>query len=242
MWDGTKSYPYLITNRYVHSSVPGLRLVDMSCSAETTESMVSGSTCAPGGSQYDNALAFLHSYKGRIALITIGIGGNDVVGCTSRPDAESCFVGGLKSMESNLSAILAGLRGAAGNGVPIVGMNVFDPLLGDWLASGQGRSIATAAAAGLRLLSQTMGRAYAGASMPMADVLGAFRSSDLTDLVNSRWGRVPIAVVRACTLLDIVCHRGSFIGFGDDPNDAGAMVIAHAFERVIGHLDSAQTR
>ena len=40
----------------------------------------------------------------------------------------------------------------------------------------------------------------------------------------------------ACTLLDIVCHQWSLIGYGDDPNDAGAVVIAHAFEKAIGRL------
>ena len=36
MWDETGSFPYLLANRYSHSSVPGLRLVDMSYSGETT--------------------------------------------------------------------------------------------------------------------------------------------------------------------------------------------------------------
>jgi hypothetical protein len=37
MWDGTRSFPYLPAARYSHSSVPGLRLIDMSCYWETTE-------------------------------------------------------------------------------------------------------------------------------------------------------------------------------------------------------------
>jgi hypothetical protein len=136
MWDGTRSFPYLLANRYSRSSVPGLRLIDMSCSGETTESMVLGSTCAPGGSQYDNAISFVNAHHGHIALVTISIGGNDVVPCMSRPGAATCFVNGLARMKSNISTIVAGLRHATGPHVPIVGMNVYDPLLGDWLASG----------------------------------------------------------------------------------------------------------
>jgi hypothetical protein len=235
MWDGTRSFPYLLATKYSHSSVPGLRLVNMSCSGETTESMVTGSTCAPGGSQYDNAVSFLSAHRGHIALITISIGGNDVVPCISETDANTCFVNALSSMKSNISGLVAGLR-SAGPHVQIVGMNVYDPLLGDWLAPGGGRSLAIAAVAGVSLLSKTMGQAYAAESALTADVQGAFHSTDLTHFVRSPWGRVPVAVASACTLLDIVCHTGSLIGFGDDPTNAGAVVIARAFEKAIGRL------
>ncbi len=236
MWDGTRSFPYLLAARYSHSSVPGLRLIDMSCSGETTESMIMGSTCAPGGSQYDNAVSFVHAHRGHIALITISIGGNDVVPCISRPDAATCFVNGLSKMKANISTIVAGLRLATGTHVPIVGMNVYDPFLGDWLAPGTGRSLAAAAETGVDLLSKTMGQAYQAEASPTADVQGAYHSADLTHFVRSRWGRVPVSVANACTLLDIVCQQGSLIGFGDDPNGAGAVVIAHAFEKAIGRL------
>ncbi len=236
MWDGTRSFPYLLANRYSHSSVPGLRLIDMSCSGETTESMVKGSTCAPGGSQYDNAVSFVDAHRGHIALITISIGGNDVVPCMSQPGAATCFVNGLSKMKANISTIVAGLKTATGPDVLIVGMNVYDPLLGDWLAPDTGRSLAVAAVAGVGLLSKTMGQAYQAETTPTADVQGAYHSADLTHFVSSRWGRVPVSVASACTLLDIVCHQGSFIGYGDDPNNAGAVVVARAFEKVIGRL------
>ena len=236
MWDGTRSFPYLLVSHYSHSSVPRLRLIDMSCSGETTESMVTGSTCAPGGSQYDNAVSFVNAHRGHIALVTISIGGNDVVPCMSRPGAATCFTDGLSKMKANISTIVAGLRDATGPHVPIVGMNIYDPLLGDWLAPGTGRSLAVAAVAGVGLLSKTMGQAYHAEASAVADVQGAYHSADLTHFVESSWGRVPVSVASACALLDIVCHRGSLIGYGDDPNDAGAVVIAQAFEKTIGRL------
>jgi hypothetical protein len=115
-------------------------------------------------------------------------------------------------------------------------MNVYDPLLGDWLAPGPGRSLTVAAVAGVGLLDRTMSQAYRAEASPVADVQGAFHSTDLTHFVNSVWGRVPVAVASACALLDIVCHRGSIVGYGDDPNHAGAAVIARAFEKAIGRL------
>jgi hypothetical protein len=213
----------------------------MSCSGETTESMVKGSTCAPGGSQYDNAISFVTAHRGHIALITISIGGNDVVPCMRGPDAATCFENGLPKMKANISTIVAGLRTATGPDVPIVGMNVYDPILGDWLAPGSGRSLALAAIAGVSLLSKTMAQAYRAEAMPIADVQGAYRSADVTHFVRSPWGRVPVAVANACSLLDIVCHRGSFIGYGDDPNQAGAVVVARAFEKAIGRLRSPKS-
>jgi hypothetical protein len=241
MWDGTRSFPYLLANRYSHSTVPGIRLIDMSCSGETTESMVRGSTCARGGSQYDNAVSFVTAHRGHIALITISIGGNDVVPCMSRPNAAACFDNGLSKMKANISTIVAGLRTATGPDVPIVGMNVYDPLLGDWLAPGTGRSLAVAAIAGVGLLSKTMAQAYQAEAVPIADVQGAYRATDLTHFETSPWGRVPVAVANACSWLDIVCHRGALIGYGDDPNRAGAVVVARAFEKVIGRLHSPKS-
>jgi GDSL-like Lipase/Acylhydrolase family len=238
MWDGTGSFPYLLANRYSHSSVPDLRLIDMSCSGETTESMVKGSTCARGRSQYDNAVSFVTAHRGHIALITISIGGNDVLPCMSQTNAGLCFENGLPKMKAHISMIVAGLRAAAGPHVPIVGMNLYDPLLGDWLAPGPGRSLTVAAVAGVGLLDRTMGQAYRAEADPVADIQGAFRSTDLTHFVRSAWGRVPVAVANACTLLDIDCHRGSIVGYGDDPNQAGAVVVARAFEKAIGRLRS----
>jgi hypothetical protein len=77
---------------------------------------------------------------------------------------------------------------------------------------------------------------YGVAASPVADVQSAFESMDMTHFVESKWGRVPVAVDRACTLLDISCHKGQEEGFGDDPDVAGAKVIAKAFELTIGRL------
>jgi len=236
MWDGRRSYPYLIAAYYRAAGLSRLRLVDMSCSGETTSSMISHSTCAPGGSQYRNAVRFLRVHRGAVALVTIGIGGNDVVGCASLTIDTGCLATGLRLMQANLALILAGLRTAAGPAVRFVGMNIYDPLLGNWLAPGAGRALALAAVAAVRRLSNDMDERLAAASMPVANVEGAFDSNDMGRFVSSPWGRVPVAVDRACQLLDITCRAGVVEGFGDDPNDAGAVVIARTFEHVIGVL------
>lgn len=231
MWNGDQSYPDVIVSNHPQDH---LQLVDMACSGETTSSMISGSTCAPGGSQYQNALTFLRLHRRSMALVTIDIGGNDVVGCIDAEDPTTCFTDGLATMQTNLATILAGLRAAAGRRVPIVGMNVYDPLLGDWLAPpGPAKTLATEAIAGLTILNNDMDEVYEAAASPIANVQQAFRVQDMSTMVRSKWGSVPLAVRTACTLLDITCHRGAAEGFGDDPNLAGAVVIARAFDKVI---------
>jgi hypothetical protein len=238
MWDGDRSYPDLLADQYRAGELSRLRLVDMSCSGETTSSMIAHSTCAPGGSQYRNAVGSFRAHRGDVALVTIGVGGNDVVPCAYAGAPASCVANGLKTMQTDLAVILPGLQRAAGPGVRFVGMNIFDPLLGDWLAPGTGRSFALAAVGGVKLLNADMEKSFAATAIPVANVEGAFDSNDLGHFVSSPWGRVPVAVDVACKLLDITCRLGSDEGFGDDPNAAGAVVIAHAFETVIGTLRS----
>ena len=225
------SYPYLIVNR--HPGRP-LQLVNMACSGETTGTMLNGAFCPEGGGQYERALTFLNSHHGSIALITIDIGGNDVGPCIDAADVQACVATSLATMEMNLTLILAGLRSAAGPQVPIVGMDYFNPILGDWLSpSPTDQEYVTESIAGLQLLNSDLGQLYAQVGAPVADVFDAFSTSAMNRTTYSQWGRVPIAVKRSCTLIDITCLPGQTEGNGDDPNAAGAVVIAQAFDRVI---------
>jgi lysophospholipase L1-like esterase len=219
-----KSYPYLIVDRHPHRQ---LQLVNMAVSGETTSSMISGP-------QYAEAIAFLNAHTGHIALITIDIGGNDVGPCIDAPDVQTCVANALVSMESNLTLMLAGLRSAAGPQVPIVGMNYFNPILGDWLsASPFDQTLVTESIAGVQLLNAALEQLYTGAGAKVADVFDAFDSSQMNTLTHSQWGMVPLAVKRACALLNATCRKGEPEGLGDDPTAAGAIVIAHAFAKVI---------
>ena len=236
IWNGNLSFSNIITG-YFQKDVPHLELVNMACGGETTDSMMAGSTCAPGGSQLQNAVAFLRTHQGQVALVTIDIGGNDVVGCVYASDPSACLTQRLVPMKENLSYILDALRLAAGPNIPIVGMNLFDPVLGDWLGPGAPRALALSAGLnGVTVLNQAMDMDYGVADSPVADVQDAFHSKDMTHFVASKWGRVPVAVARACTLLDITCTKGHDENVGDDPDLAGAMVIAKAFEVTIGKL------
>ncbi len=99
-----------------------LRLVKLGCGGETTTTMLLGGSpfCGYAGSQLAAATAFLRAHRGEVALVTIDIGGNDVL----NPQG-----GGVAAIQANLPVILAELREAAGPGVPIVGMTYYSPTL-----------------------------------------------------------------------------------------------------------------
>jgi len=233
VWNGNDSYPNHIAS-YYSPSIPDLELVNLAQSGATTSSMLKG----PNGgasSQQQQAGAFVHAHQGSIALITIDIGGNDILGCiTSATSASTtCIQKAEATMVTNLDSILTGLRQAVGPSVRIVGMTYYDPFLGDWLAGGADRTAAVGSVSLLTQLNSLLSGAYEAAGAQVADVQNAFQSTDLSTTVASAWGQIPIAVEEACTLLDITCRAGQTEGFGDDPNPGGGEVIARAFESTI---------
>lgn len=237
MWNGIDSYPNHIASYYV-ASIPGLELVNLAQSGATSASMLH-TPMGSAGSQQQQAVDFLHAHQGSIALITIDIGGNDILGCVTSATSlsTSCIQEVEAKMVTNLDAILSGLRQAVGPFVRIVGMTYYDPFLGDWLAGGADRAAAVGSVPLLTQLNGLLSDAYEAADAQVADVQDAFRSTDLSTTVASSWGQIPVAVEQACTLLDITCQAGQAEGFGDDPNPAGGDAIAKAFERTIGALN-----
>jgi lysophospholipase L1-like esterase len=224
VWNGKQSYPNLI-QRHLRHKLPHLALRNLAVSGATTESMLRGT-------QYPQARRYLRAHRGHVALITIDIGGNDIVGCAGMggPD-DPCATKARATIKRNIRTMLRGLHRSAPR-VPVVGMTYYDPYLGYWLAGGSYRDLALSTVPGLVELNKLLTKVYGG-SAKTADVEGAFRSTDLDTMVASRWGTVPVAVARACSWLDIVCAPGQPEGFGDDPNEKGAKVIARAFERKI---------
>jgi lysophospholipase L1-like esterase len=230
VWNGTHSYPNLILAHY-QRKLPGLTLNNLAISGESTTSMLQGP-------QYSQALSFLKAHSGHIALITIDIGGNDIVTCAfsiaTVDPGSPCSTQARATIRRNLTAILTGLHAVAPR-VPVIGMSYYDPVLGDWLGGGAFRSLAFASLGSLVILNRELVSLYGGARNT-ADVQGVFRTLDFRHSVASQWGTVPVAVQRACAWLDIQCQAGGPSGFGDDPTDAGAVAIAHAFERKIDRL------
>lgn len=210
---------------------PNLQLVKLGCSGgETTRTMIEGGICAyDHGSQLDEALAFLHAHGKFVAFITIDIGINDFP-CQ---DDVGCVEGGLLTIGANLPDILAQLREAAGPETPIVGMNYYDPILGYWLTGAAGQVIALQSIGIFQYINGVFGTIYGAAYMPIADVMGAFETTNGAPFALPPFGTVPTNVARICQYT-WVC-TGPPYGPNNHANAAGYGVMAQAFATALGH-------
>ncbi len=211
---------------------PGLRLVKLGCSGETTGTMISGRHCAyPAGSQLAAAVRFLRAQAGRVALITIDIAANDPGSCFTLPAGGGdppCAGGPAPSTIANLARILAALRAAAGPKVTIIGMSYYDPELAGWRYGRARRALARRSERFALAYDGTLARVYASAGARMADVAGAFHSADFASLVTvPHLGTMPSNVAAVCqwTWDCAPPPRGP----NKHPNTAGYRQIARAF-------------
>jgi lysophospholipase L1-like esterase len=216
---------------------PALQLVKLGCPHETTATMIHGGTCRyPGGSQLADAVAFLSAHRGHVVLVTIDIGANDPEDCGSQLNLRaitSCIGTDLPGVVSNLDTILARLRAAAGPGVRIVGMSYYLPALAEWLQGTMGQAIARVSERLAAGYNDLLGRTYTSSGARVADVFGAFETSDFGNRTAVPGvGTVPRNVARICqwTWACASPPRGP----NQHANQAGYGVIARAFLSAAG--------
>jgi len=209
---------------------PNLALVKLGCPGETTGTMINGGICDyDHGNQLDEALAFLHAHRQFVAFVSIDIGFNDFPCQTGL----SCVPPGVASIQANLPTILGALREAAGPGIPIVGATIYDPFLAAWLTGPDGRAFAELTVFGAIVpINQMLTGIYGAAGMPVADVEGAFSTTDMTTTVPlPPFGEVPLNVVRICQWT-WVCAPPP-LGPNNHLNAAGYQAMAEAFAVVL---------
>ena len=149
-----------------------LRHVNLGCPGENSDTFISGGLCKfPHGSQLEEALNFLHAHGKFTGLITIDLGANDALPCFFDPtvgDLEKCFLDAVANLADNLEEILGALQQAA-PGVPIVGMNYYNPLL-----------VVDIDTAPLQdALNDKLQEVYGTRGIPVADVAEAFSTGSL---------------------------------------------------------------
>ena len=196
-----QGYPDLVYATLL-ASHPALRLVRLGCPGETTKTMMHGGICHySAGSQLAAATAFLRAHRGHVFLVTIDIGANDLEDCGNRPSLTqlaSC-IGQLPKATANVAAILASLRAAAGPGVRIVGMNYYLPALAEWRSGLLGRATAELSEKFAVAYDDLLKRAYGQAGITVANVFGAFETTNFGDPVTVPGiGSVPRNVARIC--------------------------------------------
>lgn len=206
-------FPYRIV-RDARAKGYDYTLVNLACSGATTTSMLETAGCrtslrGPGAPPYeatqaDAAVQFLAAHRGEVGLITISIGGNDFLRCLTTTAPASCLAGVVRTIGTNLGALLARLSRAAGPETRIVGTSYPDLFLGDLISdSAAARTLATLSVAAFKsLLNPQLARLYAGAGAKFVDVTaatGGYGSlSRLTTLAP--YGRIPVPAARICTL------------------------------------------
>ncbi len=225
----TQGYPDLVYAR-LRRGHPGLRLVQLGCPGETTRTMMHGGICRyPGGSQLAAAVAFVRAHRGHLLLITIDIGANDPEHCAGQPGlaALASCIGQVPGAAANLTEILARLRAAAGPAVRIVGMSYYLPELAEWRDGPLGQVIAWASERLAVDYNGMLDRAYAKAGVAVANVLGAFDTTDFgSPVMVPGFGYLPRNVARICEWTWECAPRPR--GPNQHANPVGYRVIADA--------------
>ena len=230
-----QGYPDLVYAQ-LRRTRPALRLVQLGCPGETTETMMHGGICRyPGGSQLAAAATFLRAHRGHVLLVTIDIGANDPEDCGGQPGLAklaSCL-GQIPAIATRLVTILGRLRAAAGPAVRIVGMSYYLPDLAQWRDGTLGHAVALVSERLAVAFTGLLDQAYAQAGAGVANVFGAFDTTDFGHPVTVPGvGSVPRNVARICewTWECAPPPRGP----NQHANPAGYHVIANAFLEVTG--------
>jgi lysophospholipase L1-like esterase len=216
---------------------PTLQLVKLGCPGETTTTMIHGGICRyRGGSQLAAATAFLTVHRGQVSLVTIDIGANDPEDCGTSASLRAmtdCLGTDLPDVTGNLDTILSRLRAAAGPGVEMIGMSYYLPALAEWRNGLTGRAVAWVSERLAAGYNDLLDRTYATAGVRVANVFGAFETSDFGNRVTVPGvGSVPRNVARICQWT-WEC-AGPPRGPNQHANQAGYGVIAQAFLSVAG--------
>ena len=197
------AYPALTAGRLAADGAE-LSVENLGCSGETTTSLIEGGKCDfDQGSQLEQAESLLEGRRGEVGLVTIDIGGNDLLRCV-RGGADidaACVADGVKTVDENLPTILERLRAAAGEDVPVLVLGYYNP----WVAAkalDQPIKGVDAAARAYTRLSTTIEDAAKGAGTTFVGLDKAFATNDTTPTTIG--GRtVPENAARICTLTNI---------------------------------------
>ena len=219
---------------HLQTKIPNLQLVELSCNDETTTQAIVGDSCNYGTSatgthltQLQAAEAFLEAHQDSVDLITIDLGGVDLIRCST----PTCVSQVEPTLAANLKTIINGLRRDART-VPIVGDNYYDPVLSEWFESPSDRAYAVASVPGLRAFNDFLVAAYTGLAVQSADIQAAFKTADMTP-VASKWGTIPKDLYMMCRYTDIPCPHALL---DVDANRLGYRIFAKAFEMVTDPL------
>ena len=190
-------------------------LENFACPGATTATVLDQRGCsiaAPGPdstsyramTQAAAAEQFISEHPGEIGLITVSIGGNDLLACSAPQIVIACATGVAKVTAKNLAVLLAGLRRAAGPGVPIVSTTYPDIFLGLYRSTSASlKRLATLSLTEFRsIFNPALRASYLAVGARFVDVTAA--TGAYTPFAETTsdppYGTVPVAVADVCTL------------------------------------------
>ena len=211
-----------------------MKLVNFGCAGATSTSILqtvgcsdvlphtAGGVAYPTTTQIAAADAFIAANKGHIGLITVTIGGNDVLGCSAQANPTSCVATVSKGIQTNVTTLAADLRNAAGPTVHIIGSTYPDVILGSYVyphrpPSASSVALAKASVVAFKsLINPALSKSYASAKASFVDVTAASGAyKPLTKETKSKnkkgkaktYGSLPVAVAKVCRL-SWYCTKG----------------------------------
>lgn len=222
--DRTQGYAYR-----VHAAHPQLMLENLSCSGETTTTLLRGGICQypEAASQLAAAERFLGVHRGRVALVTLDVGANDITPCARGGVIDqACVDRAYRTVAGNLVQIVLRLRLVAPQ-VRIVAMTYYNPNLAAYLQGAAGQQLAGQALTVGNRFNAILTAIYRLAGIQVADVAGAFATNDSTPVTVAGLGQVPLNVARICQWTWMCAPRP--LGPDIHANAAGYAVMAGAF-------------
>lgn len=204
-----------------------LVLENFGCGGATTTSILDTVGCAspygpPAGShrvaypdrtQAAAAERFIRHHRGRIGLVTVSIGGNDITHCATAPSPIQCATTAVATVQRNVTTLARRLRTAAGPKVPILGLTYPDVLLGLWVypPDHPDTTLASLSVAAFKgLFNPALAKSYRASGGGLVDVTkdtGAYVPLTTTTTL-APYGQVPEAVARVC-MLSWYCTQGN---------------------------------
>lgn len=225
---------------HVVAARTGLRLINLGCSGVTSGQLRAQPGCSPGSRAVDApdtegttqlaaAVRELRANEGRVELVTVVIGGNDLAPCARERDATTaltCAATAVAGVSANLAAILPALRDAAGD-ARIVGLTYPDVFLGAWVSPEfpDGEDLARRSIPIFRNFFNTaLAAEYEKIGATFVDITAATGGYEpLTERTQDpEYGPIPTSVARICVLTYFCDHTDVH------PTPAGHAAIAEA--------------
>ncbi|HEX6340163.1 GDSL-type esterase/lipase family protein [Umezawaea sp.] len=202
-------FAYLVAER------ADLTLVNLACSGATSAQMRDQAGCAVGNraadaadpaglTQVDAAVRALRENEGRVGLVTVVIGGNDLAPCALASDPVVCASQAVEGIRAGLAAMLPALREAAGD-APIVGLTYPDVFLGAWVSPAfpNGQNLARLSVPLFRdVLNTALKAEYERVGATFVDVTATTGGyGPLTEVTQDpTYGPIPTPVAKVCAL------------------------------------------